>query len=53
MVIVTGLVFLSYMYGWYIGESVPAWQAAIWVFACFINDLDEYLTARLNSIKFD
>jgi hypothetical protein len=50
MIVVIGLTFLSYMYSWYVGELVPAWQAAIWVAATFIHELDDYLTARLNTL---
>ena len=53
MVIVVGVTLLSYLYSWYMGELVPAWQAAVWTLSSFIYVLDEYLTARLNSLKFD
>ena len=44
LVIVIGLSFLSYLYGSYIGEMVPAWQAAIWAGATFVHELYDYLT---------
>lgn len=52
-VIIIGLAVLSYFYSWYVGELVPAWQAVVWSFSCFTYALDEYVTARYNSLKLD
>ena len=53
LVITVGIAVLSYLYSWYVGELVPAWQAVVWSFSCFIYALDEYVTARYNSLKLD
>ena len=44
--ILTGLATLCYLFLWYQGEMIPAWQAAIWVFIVFLDDLKEYLNIR-------
>jgi len=46
MVILTAVCLLSYLYSWYKGDSVPAWQAAIWVAFAFVTELEEYLEQK-------
>jgi hypothetical protein len=53
MLIIIGFSLLSYIYGSYIGELIPAWQAACWTFYCFTNELNEYVRARWDSLKLD
>jgi hypothetical protein len=45
-VVVLGLCLLIYLYKWYIDEPVPAWQAAIWLAAIFVNQLNDYLEEK-------
>jgi tellurite resistance protein len=44
--VLTAFVTVSYLFAWYQGEMIPAWQAAIWPFIVFIDDLKEYLNNR-------
>jgi hypothetical protein len=45
-VVLTGFCLLSYLDSWYAGIMIPAWQAAIWVGAVFIDELNGYLEAK-------
>jgi hypothetical protein len=42
-VILSALVSVIYGYLWYMGESIPAWNALIWVLMVFFQDLTNYL----------
>jgi tellurite resistance protein len=44
--VLTGFVTLNYLFASYQGEMIPAWQAAIWAFLVFMDDLKEYLHNR-------
>lgn len=46
--ILSGLVCVLYGYLWYLGESVPAWNALIWVIIVFSNDLTNYLDEKFD-----
>lgn len=46
--ILSGLVSVLYGYLWYLGESVPAWNALIWVIIVFSNDLTNYLDEKFD-----
>ena len=47
-VILSGLVGILYGYLWYLGESVPAWNALIWVIIVFFQDLSNYLDEKFD-----
>jgi hypothetical protein len=53
MVILLAITFITYVYSWYNDEMVPAWQAAIWSFYCFTYALEDYVTARFDSLNLD
>lgn len=46
--ILSGLVSVLYGYLWYLGESVPAWSALIWVLLVFSNDVTNYLDEKFD-----
>lgn len=46
--ILSGLVSVLYGYLWYLGESVPAWNALIWVLLVFSNDVTNYLDEKFD-----
>lgn len=47
--ILSGFCACVYAFEWYNGIQIPAWQALIWVLVAFVNDLDDYVSSRLNS----
>jgi hypothetical protein len=48
-VILSGFVSIMYGYLWYLGESIPAWHALIWVLAVFFSDVSNYLESRFDN----
>jgi hypothetical protein len=46
MIVIIAITFLSYLYGWYMDELVPAWQAAIWTFLVLVQEIAEYLDEK-------
>jgi hypothetical protein len=46
MLVIIALALLSYLYGWYMDQSVPAWQAAIWTFLVLVQEFAEYLEEK-------
>ena len=38
---------IVYAIMWYLGETVPAWQALIWAFLVFVDDFADYLDEKL------
>ena len=46
MIVIIALSMLSYLYDWYLGQSVPAWQAAIWTFLVLVQEFAEYLDEK-------
>ena len=39
----SGICVLLYAYGWYEGLQYPAYVPLIWCFACWVNDVYNYL----------
>ena len=39
----TAMIACCFMYLWYEGEKVSAWQPLMWVLLCFFYELDIYL----------
>lgn len=46
IIVAVALSLLSYLYGWYMGESVPAWQAAVWTSLVLVQEIAEYLDEK-------
>lgn len=42
----SGFCVLLYAYGWYDGLQYPAYVPLVWCFACWVNDVYNYLETR-------
>ena len=49
-VLITAFAAISFMYLWYAGEQVSAWQPLLWCVLCFFHELEKYLDP-LSDIK--
>lgn len=46
VMVIVAFTLLCYLYDWYVGQSVPAWQAAIWTFLVLVQEFAEYLDEK-------